>query len=697
MKKAVKQIKAGYYLYWNERTFIVNSVSWTERSIELQDLDTSVVTTVWLEDLFGKGETPIFAPSKVALQIELKRRPPPPTFSSDVGQPTWALERADEIVELVRQVDSELLRLKSCCELTGQKFSQTETLIKILSQLTSPKSMKTYYNYRKVFIKHGGSRAAIAASLHRSTLNSPCFDHNTLHFVHRCILRFRRMYNAKQLFEFMEKLWKRLDGYWVDLNKVEGDTPEILIELLFDRNQNIDAIRANPDFRAVLTPIELPKRSWFYEHLVWFNSTPDMGKAHITELYGEDTWSREYCVFDTFVHIAQMPLEYTVCDHYLLDVFVLDEDTRSQISRLWLTVVIDAFSRCAIGYRLLYEMPCIESVLGVLEHAVYPKQYLSGAPYDIFGIPQTVALDNAWAHSSDSLHSAARILALLGFESIDFQLRNAYQARKGALIERFFGNVAGKIKSALKDAIHSSDPKVVRNAAATAWLIFQDVEEFIDKMIESYHKTPHTELGGMTPLEKWQEGLTTWIPLPPDDTLEVRRAFWRQEPETRVITSSGINFKGITYWSDALARLPRKSLHGSNIEYSIRFHPSDMSKIAVFNNGVYKCDAFAQQFRLADNTYLPVSLWEMEIAKTLAKDAKTPDMWLEFVQIFDKRRSPRLKEKKKAHKGSDKSPQPLKPKKSVKEQVQIAQRHVETTDYDDAITEYDQIFKRGEQ
>jgi hypothetical protein len=61
-------------------------------------------------------------------------------------------------------------------------------------------------------------------------------------------------------------------------------------------------------------------------------------------------------------------------DHCLLDVFVVDEASRRRVNRLWLTVLIDAYSRGIVGMALLYEAPCIESIQSALLHGIWPKR-----------------------------------------------------------------------------------------------------------------------------------------------------------------------------------------------------------------------------------------------------------------------------------------------------------------------------------
>jgi transposase InsO family protein len=73
------------------------------------------------------------------------------------------------------------------------------------------------------------------------------------------------------------------------------------------------------------------------------------------------------------VRRATLPLQYVFSDHCLLKVFTVDEATRSRLDRLWLTLLIDAYSRAILGMALLCEAPCIESIQGALRHAIWPK------------------------------------------------------------------------------------------------------------------------------------------------------------------------------------------------------------------------------------------------------------------------------------------------------------------------------------
>jgi hypothetical protein len=166
-------------------------------------------------------------------------------------------------------------------------------------------------------------------------------------------------------------------------------------------------------------------------------------------------------VFDTFVHRAQLPLQYVFADHWLLDAWIVDEETRTKPARLWLTLLIDAYSRSILGMALLYEDPCIESIQQALKHAIWEKtshQALGvSQEWTCFGIPQQLFLDNAWAHHSHSLENLARVISRNGvYNSIDLVFRPPYKGRYGAIIERLFKNFSGQIKELVKGAIPSS-------------------------------------------------------------------------------------------------------------------------------------------------------------------------------------------------------------------------------------------------
>ena len=93
----------------------------------------------------------------------------------------------------------------------------------------------------------------------------------------------------------------------------------------------------------------MPSLAWFYAYAKYVEVQPDQGKAMITERLGTGIWEQFHLVFDTFASRAQFPLQYVFADHWLLDAWIVDEETRQKPSRLWLTLLIDAYSRSILA------------------------------------------------------------------------------------------------------------------------------------------------------------------------------------------------------------------------------------------------------------------------------------------------------------------------------------------------------------
>jgi putative transposase len=304
-------------------------------------------------------------------------------------------------------------------------------------------------------------------------------------------------------------------------------------------------------------------------------------------------------------------------------------------------VLIDAYSRSVLGMALLYEAPSIISIQSALRHAIWPK--LSHQEVGIkeewvcYGIPQQLFLDNAWAHHSHSLENLARTISQGGrYNSIDLVFRPPYRGRYGALIERLFGNFSGQFKELLLSGIATSQAKAVSNAARRACLLYQDIDTIIQQMIVRYQHTPHGELAGMTPhqkwLEGWQLGYGGW---PPPLTEAIERLFWRRSPKTRVISSKGVCAFGMHYWSPVLDQLPRQGRDGQRVPYQFSYEPADISRLALFKDQKWLGDVYTKELRRTDGSYR-------------GSQGQSSQDWLKLVTELNELEQQRLAEKKRA-------------------------------------------------
>ena len=653
-------LQPGHFIFWQRRTYQVTALDpGNAFLLHVQPLPEGPETTLSFLDLLAIPRTspsvPLFAATLEALhqQIEERYGRTPGTTTHDLPVSYVIKARiVTSVVEMVRRlVESDERRAKARGEAISHQqairralISVNKTTIHMQVKGTSQDiklqaGLTTYYKYERLYETFHGDEAQIAASFRRATFRLPRMGAAQFHFIDLCLLLYygnmrvtkTRVYKLAQ-----DILEKRTHGYWVDPERCGANIPEDLVTELLDLKIPMQAILDNQEKAALLTTIEMPSPAWFYAYAKYVEAQPDQGEAMITQRLGKGMWEQFHLVFDTFVHRAQFPLQYVFADHWLLDAFIVDEATRQKPSRLWLTLLIDAYSRSILGMALLYEDPCIESIQQALKHAIWEKRsHLDlglEQEWNCYGIPLQLFLDNAWAHHSHSLENLARVISRNGvYNSIDLVFRPPYKGRYGALIERLFKNFSGQVKELVTGAIASNDPKDVRTAANKACLLYPDMNRLLHQLILSYQHTPHRELGGLTPHQKWSEGIeSSGFPLPPPLTPTMDRLFMRMHPQTRQVRSRGIPAFGLNYWSAELGGIERVDREGKAVQYNFRYDPTDISRISLFRNGEWVGDGYARELQQADGTYRQISLAEWKTTKRLVSseedqaEGKTP-------------------------------------------------------------------------
>jgi hypothetical protein len=237
-----------------------------------------------------------------------------------------------------------------------------------------------------------------------------------------------------------------------------------------------------------------------------------------------------------------------------------------------------------------------------------------------YGIPQLLSLDNAWAHHSHSLETLARDISQGGtFPSIELQWRPPYRARYGAIVERYFGNIGKKLEDYLRDAggYRKDHFMSSQSARSQACLLYEDIEQFITDLIVDYQNRPHSELDGMTPQEKWLDGLQTGLPRVPVRTPDVERLFMRMDPRPRPLTKVGFHIHGLRYQSERFRELPRNDKANQPVLYHLRYDPDDISRISVFLDGKWVGDGYARSLKQPDGTYQRMSLVARKMQKLM--------------------------------------------------------------------------------
>jgi putative transposase len=311
---------------------------------------------------------------------------------------------------------------------------------------------------------------------------------------------------------------------------------------------------------------------------------------------------------------ATWPLSLIQIDHTLVDVIVVDSITRKPIQRPWLTLAIDVYSRCVVGFHLSLEPPSGTSVALCISHAVLPKQpWLAQRKIEeewpVQGLFARLHLDNAKEFHSEALRRGCEQYGI----AIDY--RPVRTPHFGGHIERLIGTMMGKVHllpgTTFSDVRAKGDLDPEKSAAMT----LDEVERWLTHAIAGvYHRDKHRALD-MPPLVAWERGIIGDDTTPgcgePAGVSDPRRFLIDFLPlERRRVRREGISLNSIYYWSDVL-----RSWIGEKERMIVRYDPRDLSRIYLLApDGQY----YDVNYRRLGHP--PISLWEHRLALKRLRD-----------------------------------------------------------------------------
>ena len=299
---------------------------------------------------------------------------------------------------------------------------------------------------------------------------------------------------------------------------------------------------------------------------------------------------------------AERPNDVWQIDHTIVDLIVVDEETRLPIGRPYLTIAVDICTRMVAGFHLSLDAPSSVSVGLCILHAAYDKtSWLQERgvehPWPVAGLPSVLHCDNGPEFHSRALKAACREYG------IKLVYRPPATPRFGGHIERLIGAMMGAVHILPGTTFSNTKAREGYASEERAVLSLRELERWLAVEITGvYQRRIHSALL-RPPLAVWQElqgGLS--FDLPPD-----RMAFWTSFlPETRRrLLKDGIHLEKIRYWSDVLAR----DL-GRSGEMRIKYDPRDLSRIFV-----RRPDGGYIEARYRNLAYPAVTIWEWRNAK----------------------------------------------------------------------------------
>ncbi|MEV6415357.1 Mu transposase C-terminal domain-containing protein [Kribbella sp. NPDC051718] len=311
-------------------------------------------------------------------------------------------------------------------------------------------------------------------------------------------------------------------------------------------------------------------------------------------------------------------LQQVQMDHTPVDVIVVDERQRLPIGRPYVTVAIDAASRCIVGLVVTLEAPSATSVgLCLARMATGKRAWLEQlgveAAWPMSGKPYELYVDNASEFKSEALRRGCEQ------HGIALSYRPPGLPHFGGIVERVIGTMMSLVHDELPGTTFSnvaerggydSDGRAVLTMAElNAWLVLA---------IACYHGQVHDGLG-RTPAAVWAE-LADRDGMPGTVSNETAFLIDFLPVIRRTITRSGFVVDHVQYYCDALK--PWIAQREQLGKFVLRRDPRDISRIwALDPDGT---TYLAVPYRVLSRP--PISIWEQQAAITRLRQQGRADV-----------------------------------------------------------------------
>ena len=253
-------------------------------------------------------------------------------------------------------------------------------------------------------------------------------------------------------------------------------------------------------------------------------------------------------------------------DHTKLDVFIIEKTDQKNSSdkpeiirdrkrsplRPFLTIIMDSYSGCLMGYYLGFVAADSHRVALALRNAILPKQvapkYGLQNEWKQYGIPEYLVTDRAKEFKSNH---AQLIATQLGFQ---WKLRAFPSA--GGLVETIFNQTNNEVLRNLPGYTGSNVQERDENSEAHACLTFEELErELVQYFVDHYnqHHYPKIKIEPrfkvLTRSERWQSGLISDVNSVEERTLDICLL---KQAHRKVQKYGTIQFENLIYTADCL-------------------------------------------------------------------------------------------------------------------------------------------------
>jgi transposase InsO family protein len=241
--------------------------------------------------------------------------------------------------------------------------------------------------------------------------------------------------------------------------------------------------------------------------------------------------------------------------------------------RCTVTVAIDVVTKCVVGLHVTPFSPSAAGSKSALRSIVVdkgPLAKLAGAnsEWPMSARPVEVATDGGPAFKGDFHETLGRL-------QVEHRLPGGDPRSRGT-IESFFKNFKALCRMFTGQSFSNVVEKGDYQSQELASLMSEDVLlRVVRYVVDIYHHTPHSGLGGMRPYEAWRRADNDMDPVP--DHMARQLAFGLAVPN-RVVAADGVTYLHTQYKHPDMGKL--RALIG-DVRFGIVTDPNDMGTILV--------------------------------------------------------------------------------------------------------------------
>ncbi|NHC36880.1 DDE-type integrase/transposase/recombinase [Scytonema millei VB511283] len=256
------------------------------------------------------------------------------------------------------------------------------------------------------------------------------------------------------------------------------------------------------------------------------------------------------------------------CDHTRLDIRLVDE--YGVLDRPWLTIIIDSYSRCVMGFYLGFDHPSSQIDALALRHAILPKSYGSGYQlrhdWGTYGKPNHFYTDGG--KDFTSIHITEQVAVQIGFNC---SLRR--RPSDGGIVERFFRTLNDQVLRDLPGYTGSNVQQRPATVDKDARLTLKGLETILVRyIVDEYNQHVDARSGNQSRLQRWEGGLMVDPYL--YDELDLAICLMKQERRT-VQKYGRIRFGDRDFAAEHL-----RGRAGELV--TVRFDPDDITTLFVY-------------------------------------------------------------------------------------------------------------------